>query len=481
MDTKDKTPPDSAPLDEATISQPVVSPQPKRHTALFSGIIALGILLAGGTVWLYMSLNRDVAQSGSSPITSTKTTAQDNVVYLEIRHDDGTSEIRSLNLATKQVDKLMSAKTNTSAVTILPSGQLRRLVFTSQTDTNQSSVDKLSFQDPGKTPQVAFSEVVANSQGTISKTIWPGPINQAGTKGYFFESDNMADTVRIASVDQKGVVTDIITGHDSFNTGLDGVKGVLVPQAVSPDEKTLYLQSLSCLNCDGPPHGDLIAYNIAAKKFSLLQADLFSDGANTYGSWRQLNNRYTLVYGSSTSNFGPLNYTAALSSKDRLYVVDLQTGKSTKVFESSGSDTVATPLQLSADGNTLYYFTQSVLKGNPTPADKNTPADFTYSYATNQVYAYNIATAQTSTIDFGLEKQKVQPVFLTSVNDTYVLAIQQYASPFATNDQTLAATQSAPKVVYTARKSAPTQLQKIYQTEPEKYLTLSWGGFLSPQ
>jgi hypothetical protein len=459
MDTEQKDPPKLPVTDNLTGVNPPAVPR-KKHTTILVISIAL-LLVAGLGIWL---LTHKTLDKPSQQQSSTQPAVALDSVYLQVQHDGGTVDLRSLNTATKAVKALSSAKTHLKpSYATLPNGTIRQFIFSDVQDADKGTTGTLSFKD--------------TEDGKTSKTIWPGPMNASGTKGYFYETDNIANTSRALSVNQSGQVEEVIS-NDTYKAYANsaGGQGVLIPLAVSKDEKTLYIQRFTCLNCDGPAHGDVITYNTADKTFKTLFAESSAAGgaSNVYGEWTKLSDNYLAIFVSNRSSLGSFNYEQDVAGKDWLYLFDVQTGKAAKVFETSGDNATAKALQLSSDGKTFYYYTQQIIQGAANPND--TPVDHSFEYATNEVRAYTIKNAQNQTIDFGLDGKKTSPVFLSSNQDKYILgtSVRQTISSAGPDDPAI----TAPKTVYTAAKATPKVLKQVYQTEQERYINLGWAGFI---
>ncbi|HEV7454535.1 MAG TPA: hypothetical protein VGO07_04725 [Candidatus Saccharimonadales bacterium] len=450
-----------------------------RNRALAIVIIII-LLAAGGAVWWFMFRDKPAKPAASTNNTTHMATAAKHNIYVAFSNrPDSATDIQLLDTDTQQATTVSSVKDGYLAYVELPNGTIRTLTNTSTNDADGTNHNNIVLQDGKSAPKTIFSEVTSNKANTVSKTFWPSAMNADGSKVYFYERDNLASTQRVAVVDEKGAVTDLITYKPADGkTGLGQFKGAVTPGYVTKDEKTIYFNVHSCLNCDGPSYADVVAYDVTAKTFQQPFTDPAYETSKAEGYWTKLSdNLFVVRSNTSSANFDTQSYeTTAAKSKTTLYLFDTRTNKATQVFTTDATHFAGTPLNLSADGKTFYYYTDKIVKEDTiTAVDKNNPQGHTFHFATDEIRAYDIATAKASPIDLGLDPVKVQPTFMTSNGTSYLFATAGRTTVFNSTAS------KEPFVIYSTPVATPSQKKIVISIPVTDVFGLTYLDFSAKQ
>jgi hypothetical protein len=458
-----------------TVFQPDHS---KRNRLIAVAIVVL--LLAGAAIWWFVLRDKPAkpaAQNTSQQPTATnKNVAKHNIYVASANRADDTTDIQVLDTNTGQASTVSSRKSYLASVE-LPNGTLRTLDNVATNDDDGTNHSSIVLQDGNNKAKTIFSEVTSNKANTVSKTLWPSVMNADGTKVYFYESDNMANTARVATIDEKGVITDLITYKSTDGkTGLGQFKGTITPGYVSKDEKTIYFNVHSCLNCDGPSYADVVGYDVTTKTWQQYFTDPAFATDKAEGYWAKLSDDLFVVRSDAiNSNFILPSYeTAVTKAKSALYLFDTRTNKATQVFASDATHPAGIPLNLSADGKTFYYYTDKMVKDDALSDPDNAKEGHTFHYATDEIRSYDIAGAKTASLNFGLDATKVQPTFLTSNGTSYLFGTSGRSS--LTSEVS-----SEPLIVYSAPLATPGKKKTVISTPATDLYSLTYLGYTGKQ
>jgi cytoskeletal protein RodZ len=399
---------------------PQFTPNRSKRNRIILIVVILLLLLGGGLLWWFVLRDKPAKPNNAHKTTNnqqqstdTPTTASQHTLLLKLTKQSVGNNIVKLNIDSQDAKTLISTDDYLTSWVELPDGAVRTMISKSAPD-GDNSAESIIVQDNGKPAKTVYNLVTSRPADGISKTLWAGTLSAEGSRVYFYEADNNAHTARIAYVDvNSGVVTDVITYKASDGkTGLGQFKGVLTPDAVSADNNTIYFTSHSCLNCDGPGSGDLIAYNVSAKTY----ATLFTSPADQpNGTWAKLNDNYFAIQTSSLGGVGTASYESTVAAKDRLSLYDVRANKVVSVFEHSG-DLFGHSLGMATDNKTFYYYTEKVVKDSALADD----GGHDFHTVTNEIRAFTVTDNKATKLSLPLDATGQKPLFLTSNGAAYI-------------------------------------------------------------
>jgi cytoskeletal protein RodZ len=386
-------------------------------------IAAIIVLLVGAfLLWWFVLRSKPAQQHGSA---STNTSSQQasktsnlagpGTIYVSLDKQSVGSDVVRFNLAGESDKTVVSTKNYIESSVELPDGTLRTMTTNTVPD-GDTTTESITIQDAGKAAKQIYMITTSQPDQNISKVLWPGTLNADGTRVYFYEADNTAQTARIAYVNvDTGAVTDVITYKAADGkSGLNQFKGPLTPGAISRDGNVIYFHEHACLNCDGPPYADIIAYNVATKSFFTP----FADPNGLQGEWTKLSDSYFAITTSSLgTSLAPLAYEKMSSSKQHMYLFDVQAGKAITVFDTGGTNFSANALGMSSDNKTFYYSIDKIVRDAALTDDNS---GHTFHYETNEIRAYDVANTKSATLTLPIDSVRLTPSFLTS-NGTYYI------------------------------------------------------------
>ncbi len=400
-------------------------------------VILLAAVLAAGGAASYLLLrnhNLDSSTANSSNIAAVSgiaAHASDKDAFFVQENTTGSvpgdSDISfiSIDPSTGTKENFYTIKNNSNSNTNLLGyirlGTVGRKFLQTSKAGDKTTTVSIAYQDDDK-PIKTLQSVTYTDGQTDWTQLFPGfsnsSVDPSGKNIDILELRN--DSRAIKRVDIDGKVQELASETGISSTAPWGVPGFanIIPGGRSEDGKTLYFNSYTCLNCDGPSHADIVALDLATKKFTMVFSNPVS---NTNGSWTAINNKNFWVNITDRSGLGSFSYEEEISKKDYVYIYDTNLKTSKKIFETTPNEQSASILGKSKEGDKVYVAITNQSESSELIDDASPAEGHHWLSNTKEVREYSAADGTYTVLKLPLDFSTTQPTAINSIKDQLLI------------------------------------------------------------
>lgn len=343
----ESTPPLESPTPAASSVQPTPATPPKKSKKrlLLIGILVI-LLLAAVAVGVWSYLNKNNTQTPQpAPVVSE---AHETSHFIDMYYTNKT--VIAIDAEGKKQELFKLDKEGLQPLKVIERESKPWLIYAtgtkvSNTDNSFSDYKTIEMTNGTKT-QVVTTFTNTNRASEVLNGVSPD-----GTKLAYYHID--ADAIsnpRIYTLDLKE--------NSVPSAVLDPAKPDKHEVTVagwSPDNNKIYLQQLSCRQCDGPKLPIIYSLDVAAKTATKvytasLTGDVLAGAVTVLSSGKQA------VVVASTNNYQGPSYQEVLNAKSEVYLVDLEKGAGEVLFKKTKpTDASIALLGRNPDTSALYF------------------------------------------------------------------------------------------------------------------------------
>jgi hypothetical protein len=400
---------------------PTPKHNPKKSKVVLLILLVVLLLVGAAATYYFVVAKKDKspANNGKTPPTSQKPvpSAASGVAYLSYSTPIGGQGQTDYTLHYAAFD--LTKKTSTDlwhhdGLAYILGGRMvngKNRVFVEVPGSTDKDVTKVYYQDDNGTPKEIYSEA-ASAGSSYTYILWPrNSIAADGSSIDDYEYGTSEPAYKRVGIDGK-VTTLIADMTKQMQKDLPGYTGKLIPEDQSKDGKTIYFQSVSCLNCDGGSYTDIVAYDVAAAKLHKLYTH---DGGPQEGSWRMVGDGKFVITASDQGGVGNSpSYEEVSADPMSISTFDAATGKLTTIFTSKAPETAsAAVIGNSSDNKFAYISVSKIIKLSTLANDKDPSGGHVYDAEITEIRAYDLATGKYQTVSLPVDYTKL------GVNDLY--------------------------------------------------------------
>ena len=362
------------PIDNSSL-QPQVPPQKKSKKKLVLGVMLVALVLSLVAVLLYFRTQKASAPAQTSQQTLTTQKKSEGPYSILLLQGDSQETMVALNPDSGQAVTYMDTK---GVYYPKLSSDKSNISYSREVSTDKETKRYYMYRNKDGQQKTLYTSTAPKS-GVGSINPWD-VVSDSGKTWAIYNSilkDGDKATNELFIVGEDGKKQLLLTREDTEPQWYAGIKsGLLVPSAISEDEKKVYLSHHACIQCDGGGWPDIYSVDVVSKKVAKELTN--PDPTMEAGSWTYLGHDRFLVNTNSVGSGGlgmQPSYEVAAKEKHNWYVYDANTKKLTAISKSqNGTAQSLTLLGQSDDKQTAYFSTHSIKKSTK-PASTNKPED----------------------------------------------------------------------------------------------------------